>query len=151
MDAFRPLRAALFIYECLRILLLVVLLFILPVEGGFPEEGYFISGTGPSGTFFPYIVYLSTNALFPLMTLFVWLKPAEHRNYLSLYIAGKIIAAVSFYAWGYFSTREFPGMENFVRSIALLGGSVLISLADILSVGGAWVLKNKLRQVLPTT
>jgi len=144
MEVLRPLRAALFIYECLRILLLVVLLFIAPGESGFPEDS-------AGGAFFPYLVYLSANALFPLMALFVLLRPEEYRNYLTLYMAGKIIAAVSFYAWGYFSSREFPGMDNIVRSLTLLGGSVFISLADILSVGGAWMLKNKYRQVLPTT
>ena len=142
MDVFRPLRAALFIYECLRVLLLVVLLFIAPLESGF-------SGSYASGAFFPYIVFLSANALFPLMALFVWLRPEEYRNYLTLYMAGKVIGAVSFYAWGFFSSRDFPGLENIVRSIALLGGSIFICLADILSVGGAWALKRKYRQEIP--
>ena len=127
MDALRPLRAALFIYECFRILLLVVLIFLATLES-------------------PHLVYLSANALFPLMALFVWLRPEEYRNYLSLYMTGKIIAAVSFYAWGFLTVREYYGLENFARSLTLFGGSVLISLADILSVGGAWMLKNKYRQ-----
>ena len=153
MGGLRPLRAALFIYECVRILLLIVLLFIVPEESGFsgsfPGAGGFLSGSYESGAFFPYLVYLSANALFPLMALFVWLRPEEYRNYLTLYMAGKIITAVSFYAWGLFSTRNLPGMENLIRSIALLGGSIFICLADILSVGGAWALKRKYRQELP--
>ena len=136
MDVYRPLRAALFFYEIFRLLLLLVFLFIISLE------------SFASADFFPYLAYLSANALFPLMALFVWLRPQEYRNYLTLYMAGKIIGAVSFYAWGFFSSREFPGMDNIVKSMTLLGGSVIINMADILSVGGVWVLNKKLRQAL---
>ncbi|MCL2319010.1 MAG: hypothetical protein FWC45_02915 [Treponema sp.] len=133
MDVLRPLRGALFFYEVFRLLLLVVFLFMAPL------------GVSESGTFFPYLVYLSANALFPLMALFVWLRIEEYKNYLPLYLAGKIIGVVSFYAWEFFSPRDFPGAENVVISMVLLGGSAFISLADILSVWGAWVLNNKCR------
>ena len=132
----------LFVYEILRILLLVVFLYIAPSELSAPV------GNDTSGAFFPYLVFLSANALFPLMALFVWLRPEEYRNYLTLYIAGKIIGVVSFYAWEFFSSREFPGAEYLAKSMVLLGGSVFVSLADILSVWGAWTLKNKFRQAL---
>jgi len=133
------LGALLFFYEILRVLLLVVFLLIAPPD------------SSVNGAFFPYLVYLSSNALFPLMVLFVWLKPDEHRNFLNLFIAGKVVGVVSFYAWELFSVREFPGVENVVKSMVVLGGSVFISLADVLSVWGAWTFKNKLRQtpVLP--
>ena len=97
---------------------------------------------------FPYLAYLSANALFPLMALFVLIRPEEYRNYLTLYMAGKIIASVSFFAWEVLSTREFPGLGNLVNSMVLLGGSVFINLMDILSVGGAWMIKNKWRTAL---
>ena len=145
MDVYRPLRAALFFYEVFRVLLLVVFLFIVSGEGGFPDG---FSAESASEAFFPYLAYLSANALFPLMALFVWLRPQEYHNYLTLYMAGKIIGAVSFYTWGFFSSREFPGMDDIVRSMTLLGGSVFINLADILSVGGAWFLHKKVRQAL---
>ena len=132
MDVYRPLRAALFFYEIFRVLLLVVFLFIGPQEA-------------VDGTFFPYLVYLSANALFPLMTLFVWLRPQEYRNYLTLYMAGKFIGMAAFFAWEFFSSRQFPGAENIVRSMVLLGGSVFISLADMLSISGAWALSKKYR------
>ena len=141
MDVSKPLPAALFIYECFRLLLLVIFLFIKPLPGS-----GFLEGSAVIGAFFPYIVYISSNALFPLMALFMWLRPEEYRNYITLYMAGKIIGVVSFYAWMAFSSREFPGTENIARSITLLGGSIFINLADILSVGGAWMLKNKYRR-----
>ena len=136
----------LFYYECLRLLLLAVFLIIT------------LSG---SAAFSPYLVYLSANALFPLMALFIWLRPEEYRNYLTLYMAGKVIASVSFYVWEFFAFRwgnaafesggvfgEFPEVENAARSIILIGGSVFIGLADILSVWGAWTLKSKFRQAV---
>ena len=149
MDILGRFRLArlLFLYECIRLLLLVIFLFIAPLQSGFPGEG-FPQGNYAGGAFFPYLVYLSANALFPLMVLFVWLRPQEYRNYLTLYMAGKIIGVVSFYAWEVFSSREYPGVENVVKSMVLLGGSVFISLADILSVGGAWMLRNKFRRAL---
>jgi len=136
VNIYSPLRAGLFFYEIFRLFFLVIFLFIIPV------------GSTGNGAFFPYLVYLSANALFPLMALFVWIRPEEYRNYISLYIAGKIITAVSFFAWEIFSFREFPGTGNMINSIVLLGGSALINLTDILSVGGAWILKNKFRRVL---
>jgi len=129
-----PLAAALFFYECLRLSLLIVFLFISSSMGNAGLAG---------GAFFPYIVYISSNALFPLMALFMWLRPGEYRNYITLYMAGKIIGVVSFYVWTIFSSREAPGLENMARVIALFGGSIFVNFADILSVWGAWALKNK--------
>ena len=129
-----PLAAVLFFYECLRLSLLIVFLFISASLGNIGLAG---------GDFFPYIVYISSNALFPLMALFMWLRPGEYRNYITLYMAGKIIGVVSFYVWTIFSSREAPGLENMARVIALFGGSIFVNFADILSVWGAWALKNK--------
>ena len=128
MDAFKPLAAVLFFYEVFRVLILVILLFITPQEGAF-------GGVLP--------VYISANALFPIMALFVWLKPEEYRGYITLYIAGKVIVLVSFFAWQFFSPREFMWVENAARNILVLGAYILLNLADILSVWGAWVIKNK--------
>ena len=115
-----------------------------------------------------YSVYMSANALFPLMALFMWLKPGEYRNFSTLYIAGKIIALISFYSWEIFSiqrgvssnlllrlglgSREFTGNENLTRALILFGGSALLSLADILSVWGAWTFNKKYcRALTPET
>jgi len=113
--------------------LLLVLFFIITLLGA----------SSAGGASFPYLVYLSANALFPLMTLFLWLRLEEYRNYLPLYIAGKIITVVSFYAWEFLSSHELSETDYLVRTMVLLGGSVFISLADILSGWGAWTLKNK--------
>ncbi len=92
-----------------------------------------------------YTVYMSSNALFPLMALFIWLRPDEYINYSSLYIAGKLVFLVSFYLWEIFTLRDFVRDENFMKNIVLLGGGALISLADMLSVWGAWAISKKYR------
>ena len=143
MDAYRPLGAALFFYECLRLLLLVVFIFLLSPAASMSAAS--IQEAFAYGAFFPYLVYLSPNALFPLMALFIWLSPGEYRNYLSLYMAGKIIMVVLFFVWELISSRQFGFGDDLARSIFVLGGSTLLSLTDILAVWGAWTLKNKYR------
>ena len=128
MGGFRPLGAVLFFYECIRLLLLVVFLLLAPQEGS-------VIAILP--------VYLSSNALFPLMALFLWLRPEEYRSYFALYMAGKIITLASFYVWVAFSSRELSWLENAAWAMLILGGSVFISLADIISVWCAWVIKSK--------
>jgi len=136
----KPLRAALFFYEVLRIALLAAFLYILPMESPYSANSY--------GSYFPIFIYLSANILFPLMALFVWLRPEEHINYLDLYIAGKVIGTVLFIVWEIFSSsgraaRNFQDMESMIKGMILLGGSVFLSLADTLSIWGAWTMKTK--------
>ena len=130
MDAYRPLMAVLFFYEVFRVLFLVIVLFISPLEGS-------INGIMP--------VYISANALFPLMALFVWLSPKEHGNYLTLYIAGKVIVLFLFFTWQFFTTWDVVWAGNAARSIIILGIYIFINLADCLTVWGAWKIKNKYR------
>jgi hypothetical protein len=135
MGVHRPLAAtlaaALFFYEAFRLLSLVISFQTAPPEGP-------VNGIMPA--------YISSYALFPLMSMFVWLKPWEYRNYLNLYMAGKIITLVSFYVWGFFYFRDFFGIEYTANSVFLLGSSIFLNLTDILSVLGAWMVKNKYLQ-----
>jgi hypothetical protein len=136
MNVHRALRGILFLYELLRLLILAVLFGVFsPLEGAV------------SSTFFPYLVYVTPNALFPLITLFMWLRPVDYRNYLPLYMAGKVIAAAAFYGWSFFVLRP-SGLENLMMTdltekVALLGGSFALNLCDILSVFGSWLLARK--------
>jgi len=130
MDVHRPLGAGLFAYECLRLLMLVFFLLFTSLESAISSS---------------YTVYMSSNALFPLMALFFWLRPDEYSNYSTLYIAGKLVFLASFYTWEIFTLRDFVRDENFTKNIVLLGGGALISLADMLSVWGAWVINKKYR------
>jgi hypothetical protein len=80
------------------------------------------------------------------MALFIWLRPDEYRNYITLYMAGKIVSLVSFYSWEVFTLRVINRDENFVNNVILLGGGALISLADMLSIWGAWAINKKYRR-----
>jgi hypothetical protein len=141
MDHYRPLRAAFFFYDLFRLLLLATLFaFFSPLEGA------------ESGAVFPFLAYVSPNALFPLMALFLWLRLEEFRSYLSLYLAGKLIALIAFYAWGIFSFRPALWMDNLgvapgsvMAGLVLLSGSFFLSLGDVFSIFGSWLLLNKIR------
>lgn len=138
MNISKPLPVALFVYEVLRLLALAAFMFMVSaVDGG---------DTALGGVFFPHIVYISSSALFPLMTLFIWLKPDEYRSYLTLYVAGKTIAVVSFFVWMIFFPRGDLAIVAVMSNMAILGASILINMADALSVWGAWTLKNKYRR-----
>jgi hypothetical protein len=143
MDVYRPLRAVLFFYEALRLLALAVLWAAFsPMEGA------------AKGGVFPYLVYVTPNALFPLMTLFMWLRPGEYRNYLPLYMAGKVIAAAAFYGWGFFVLRAL-GAEQLMaadwEALVLFRGSLALNLFDIFSVFGGWILSRKINNVEGST
>ncbi|MDR0496744.1 MAG: hypothetical protein LBH42_03935 [Treponema sp.] len=116
--------------------MLVIILFIVPPEGGFTLE------SSASGVF---PVYLSSNALFLLMALFVWIRPMECRNYLDFFMAGKIIALVSFYVWIFFFLQESLGIGNRQQSFYFFASCFLINVIDISSVCVAWAIKRKYR------
>ncbi|AEF80374.1 sensory box histidine kinase [Leadbettera azotonutricia ZAS-9] len=104
------------------------------------------------GGVFPYLVYVTPNALFPLIALFLWLRLGEFKAYLPLYLAGKVIALIAFYAWAVFSFRPalreaFLGMDagSIVHGMVLLSGSFILSLGDLLSIFGSWLLFNKVK------
>jgi hypothetical protein len=140
MDVFKPLRAVFFVYEMLRLLTLAVFFAVFsPLEGAV------------KGGIFPFLVYVTPNALFPLMTLFMWLRPKDYRNYLPLYMAGKVIAAAAFYGWGIFALSS-PALEplriaNWAEVFVLSGGSFVLNLFDVFSILGSWVLSRKINRM----
>jgi hypothetical protein len=144
MDIYRPLRWVVFLYELFRLGLLVGFFAVLA-----PRE--------EAGAVFPYVVYVTANGLYPLMALFIWRDLEQYRNYLPLYGAGKILGVFCFYLWGFFMVQSFfggSGAENSLfmdplrqsRGLLRLGGSLLISLGDLFSVLGCWILYSKLRR-----
>jgi hypothetical protein len=140
MNVFRPLRAVFFLYEVLRLLALAVFFAAFsPLEGAV------------KGGVFPFLVYVTPNALFPLMTLFMWLGPKDYRNYLPLYMAGKVIVVAAFYGWGIFALRspalEYLRMENLAEVFVLFGGSFVLNLFDVFSVLGSWILARKIKRM----
>lgn len=137
MDINKPLRIVLFSYDLLRLLFLAVSFSFFQIV----QQGI--------GQIFPYLVYLSSNTLFPMITLFVCIRPQQYRNFLPLYITGKIIAVILFTAWAAFSlSQEFESVHinqgNYLEIMILLGGVFFIGLADVLSVFGIWMMNKKI-------
>ena len=128
------LRVSLFSVDIIRLLIIALSIAIF----------YQIQGDS-SNDFFPNLVYISSNALFPLISFFIFLKPLENKNYLPLYIAGKTIAVILFYIWAVFSLpfdQVIIGREKFIQFLIIFGGAIFISLLDALSILGAWYIKK---------
>jgi hypothetical protein len=93
MRTFRPLRGVLCIYDVLRLILMIEVIFL------------FVSHSeGQAG--FPILAYMAPNALFPLIAFFLWRRPEYGRPYLYLYSAGKIICIVANLGWLLFSYKN---------------------------------------------
>ena len=128
------LRVSIFASDLLRLLIIALSLTIFSQMQG-----------GSSDGFFPYLVYISSNALFPLISFFILLKPLENKNYLPLYMAGKTIAVILFYVWVIFSLpfdQVIIGRERIIQAMIIFGGTILISFLDVLSILGAFLLKR---------
>jgi hypothetical protein len=136
-----PLRLSLFIYDLIRLIMLISLLSVF----GLPRaEG--------EGGVFPYLVYAVPQALFPLMTLFIWIQFPAYESYIFLYIAGKTIGIVSFFAWIIVSFQNIlVALTTNIRGTpVIVGSALLLALTDALSIWGGIGLKTRLsRAELP--
>jgi hypothetical protein len=131
MEVFRPLRAVLFAYEMIRLLLLLFL-------------GYFLQPP----VSFPWPVYAVPGVLFPLMTLFLLIRLPEYKAYLPLYITGKAAALAACLGWLFFSgngiiASVFLDPETVIIT---LGAVAVFFLGDILSAAGAFWLHSRLKE-----
>jgi hypothetical protein len=132
MDIYRPLRVILFVYELLRLVILMVL--------GF---------TPVTPLTFPWPMYAVPNALFPLMALFLLLSPPVYRVYLPLYVAGKAIALSAALGWylSWVLTKPLPVFLNPELVFGMLGGMVFFFLGDALSAFFAFRLDRRIKEV----
>lgn len=133
MEVYRPLRALLFYYDCVRLLALV---------------GFMVSAmpsmNGAGGMAFPYLTLAAPNALFPLMSLFIWRRFSSYRTYVALYAAGKGVVLAAALGWLFFSLRGtsvFSLIHDRKGLLALMGAGLSI-LADAGSAAGALLLRN---------
>jgi hypothetical protein len=119
MNVYKPLRAALFVYELFRLLILL---------------GVFVFDRLPP------LLYIVPNVLFPLMAFFLLLDFLYYMPYLSLYMAGKTIAVVSIIGW-------YAAGAFIIYDAAVLGASLFIALFDALSLLGGRMIQKKYKQV----
>jgi hypothetical protein len=104
------LKPVLFIYECIRLLLLL-LMFILRLS----DTGSFI-----------WLAFSVNGVLFPLMALFLWLDISSYRAYLPLFIAGKCIGILSLTGW----------LMTFLQSTIIVGLAYLFVQIDLVFLCG---------------
>jgi hypothetical protein len=131
---YRPLRLGLALYDFLRLLfMLEMLISVIPRE------------TNPEASWFPYLVYTVPNALFPLMGFFLLIRPGEHKAYISLYMAGKIMVIFSIAGWVLFSSsRVFVSALSLPTLVTPMLFVFCLTILDAASILGSSALKNKL-------
>jgi hypothetical protein len=138
MGSYRPLRGGIFVYEMLRLIVMLetAILFVLPANGA-------------EGTVFPLLMYIAPNALFPMMALLFWLRPDEYRSYIFLYIAGKIVGIMANLGGLMFSIKNTP-LDMIIHgdfsSRLFLGSAFVIIFLDGFSVLGASLLNRAWKQ-----
>jgi hypothetical protein len=135
MEPYRPLRLIFFIYDFIRLVVMTSLLmaFLSPAA----SEG---------GGVFPHVFYAVPNGLFPLMSFFLWLRLDAHKPYISLYMAGKILAVVAVFAWIIFTLPHIPGIlpGDAGGTFTVIGTALLLSIGDALTVLGGAMLKKRI-------
>jgi hypothetical protein len=98
--------------------------------------------------FFPWLVYAAPNALFPLMTFFLWQSLSRWGAYAPLYTSGKCVALVSAVCFCFFSRQNMYTalyLKNPGAFLAL-GGVLFLLAGDALSVAGGLALAGKVRE-----
>jgi hypothetical protein len=94
---------------------------------------------------FPFLVYATPIALFPLMALFMFLKPREYQPYLVLYLAGKVTAVAAGAGWLFYTYKEVQpalGSDPGYRSLYVAGVILLLVAMDVLSVLGGLIINR---------
>ena len=121
MGTFRPIRTALYIYECLRLAFLV---------------GAFVL-LRPSGVVaFPWLAVLTPGALFLLMALFWRLDMPRYRVYCPLYITGKGIHSITIVFWLFYEKNSTMVLLSLGSRAAIIASSIIsvLLLGDLISM-----------------
>ncbi|MCL1814322.1 MAG: hypothetical protein FWG27_00650 [Treponema sp.] len=105
--------AAVFVYDCSRLVFLLLVVYLRPgVDFGFPL-----------------MMFIAPNALFPLMSFFLLihfdgLSLQLRRAYIPLYITGKFLAALCVTIWLLFSLRQMPNPSNVLLALCICGADL---------------------------
>jgi hypothetical protein len=129
------LRLGIFFYDILRVLFLLALL--IGVTGDPSGPGGMFQGA-PDGLRFPYVVYAAPNALFPLMSFFLLIRPGESKAFVPLYMTGKVISVAALVSWALFAFLKLRGFPPFMLLLFFLG------VADLTTVAGTALLNAAL-------
>jgi hypothetical protein len=133
MGVYRPLRAVLFVYECIRLLFILGLyLFFADTEG-----------------LFPVLPLAAVNGLFLLMALFMLHSIEVYGLYAPLYLAGKLFCIAAAKPW--FSSAS-QGMQDWIflergNFWMVLGGVFFMFCGDLLSAASAAMLIFRIQKM----
>ena len=91
-------KGGLFIYECIRIVFLALVLY-LQGSGGLSIK----------------VIFTAPGVLYPLMALFIWLDANRYKVYIPLFLAGKCVGVFMLLGWSII-TRQVTMIESFILS-----------------------------------
>jgi hypothetical protein len=138
MDVYRPLRVVLFVYECIRLLLMLGLYL-------------FFAGTTD---LFPSLPLAAVNGLFLLMALFMLHSMEVYGLYAPLYLAGKLFFIAAVRPWFFGSAVELQGpvfFENLMfpergNPWIVLGLVFFMFCGDLFSAGASALLVFRVKK-----
>ncbi|MDR2078949.1 MAG: hypothetical protein LBP74_04410 [Treponema sp.] len=135
MEPYRPLRLIFFIFDFIRLAVMISLLMAFAPPAG--SQG---------GGIFPYVFYTVPNGLFPLISFFLLFRLNVYKPYIALYMAGKILAVVAVFAWLIFSLPHIRGALLAVSrdAFTVIGTVLLLSAGDAFTILGGAVLKKRI-------
>jgi hypothetical protein len=121
MEAFRPLRTVLCVYECLRLAFLIGVFLLLQPEGEVA---------------FPWLALITPGAMFLLMSLFWWLNMSAYRSYGPLYLAGKGLSIITTMIWLFFANNDMIKGLLFHQTVVFIVPGIVffLVLGDIASI-----------------
>ncbi len=136
MNTYKPLRFFILLYEVLRFIALISVL-------GFS----LISEQNLKGII---VILLSPQVLYVLMTLFIFFDMITYKQYLPLYVAGKVLSIWCTLLWIAFSFKNLVS-EILIdeRTIKIVGVALLfLILLDVISVICGELLRRKIHTFL---
>ncbi|GBU26827.1 hypothetical protein R84B8_00342 [Treponema sp. R8-4-B8] len=128
MNIVRFLKPAVFLFECIK---LMVISAILIIQGDDP--GLLIK-----------VILAAPGALFPIMALFIWLDTDLYREYLPLFSAGKCIGIFLLLGW-FIVSRQFT-MIGKTSDYTVYAGLILLC-ADLLSLGAVLLISKNVKKL----
>jgi len=121
-------KSVLFIYECIRVMVLAAVLV--------------LNETDPS--LFTKMVLAAPGALFPLMALFLWLDTERYKEYLPLFAAGKGIGIFTLLGW--FIVSQKVTMIGSFHGIAIIAELLLLS-GDLFALAAVFLIIKDVRNL----
>jgi hypothetical protein len=134
MKEYRTIRAAVFIYDCSRLLFLLSLLINFL---SFDPAGMFQGSQVNFMASFPFLAYTAPNALFPLMSFFLLIRLEPSKAYIPLYIAGKAIVLSAAAAWFFFTVTREKELPRIALPAFVLGAADLGSMLGMAVLNGS--------------